>query len=203
MCSLFFFLSLYLQLVAGASPIRAGTTLLPLTLLGAVLGPLVGWLTSRTGPRLFIAVGMTATAAGLLLLTGIEPGWTTWQMLPGLLLAGVGIGVATTPITTAATDAVQDAQAGVAAAAHTTFRTVGLSLGVAVMGAVVAAAWPGDLATGGADAAGFTGGIRVGFAVNAVLALTAAFGAVVGVRRDTGTPGTAAAPAPSLAPPVR
>ena len=60
-------------------------------------------------------------------------------MLPGLLLAGVGIGVASTRITTAATAAVPNRQAGMATAAHTILRTVGLSFGVAVMGAIVTA----------------------------------------------------------------
>jgi fructose-bisphosphate aldolase class 1 len=54
--------------------------------------------------------------------------------MPGLLLAGVGIGLASTPITTAATAAVPNRQAGMATAAHTIFRTVGLSFGVAVRG---------------------------------------------------------------------
>ena len=58
------------------------------------------------------------------LLTHIQPGWTPWQVMPGLLLAGVGIGLASTPITTAATP---NRQAGMATAAHTIFRTVGLS----------------------------------------------------------------------------
>jgi hypothetical protein len=68
------------------------------------------------------------------LLTHIQPGWTPWQVLPGPLLAGVGIELASTPITTAATAAVPNRQAGTATAAHTIFRTVGLSFGVAVMG---------------------------------------------------------------------
>jgi EmrB/QacA subfamily drug resistance transporter len=188
MCSLFFFLSLYLQLVSGASAIRAGVTLLPLTLLGAVVAPLAGWATARTGPRPLIAAGMAATAAGIAVLTQIEPDWTTWQMLPGLLLAGAGIGLASTPITTAATDTVPDQQAGMAAAAHTTFRTVGLSLGVAVMGAIVATQWPGDLAQSDTDSAAFTAGISTGFTVNAALALAAAVFAVAAIRSGTQTP---------------
>lgn len=203
MCSLFFFLSLYLQLVAGASAIRAGLILLPLTLLGAVAAPLAGWLTARTGPRPLIAAGMATTVAGLAVLTRIQPDWTTWQALPGLLLAGAGIGLASTPITTAATDPVPDRQAGIAAATHTTFRTIGLSLGVAVMGAIVAAQWPGDLAEADTDPAGFTAGIRVGFAVNAALALAAAAFAVATIRTRTATSATAtAARDPTEAPPT-
>ena len=195
MCSLFFFLSLYLQLVMGASPIRAGITLLPLTLLGAVVAPLAGWLTVRTGARPLIAAGMATTAGGLALLTRIAPDWTSWQMLPGLLLAGAGIGLASAPITTAATDAVPDRQAGAAAAAHTAFRTIGLSLGVAVMGAIVAAQWPGDLTQTDPDPGTFTAGITAGFAVNAALALAAAALAVAAIhtRREESSPTAATA----------
>jgi hypothetical protein len=61
MCSLFFFLSLYLQLVTGASAVRAGLTLLPLTLLAAVVAPLAGWLTHAPGARPLIAAGIHGT----------------------------------------------------------------------------------------------------------------------------------------------
>jgi MFS family permease len=142
--------------------------------LGAVVATLAGGISARTGLRPLIAAGMAATAAGLALLTHIQPGWTPWQVLPGLLLAGVGIGLASTAITTAATDAVPNGQAGIGAATHTLFRTVGLSLGVAVMGSIVAEQWPGDLAEADVDQTGFTAGISAGFAVNAGLALAAA-----------------------------
>lgn len=187
MCSLFFFLSLYLQLVTGVSPVTAGVSLLPLTVLGALVAPLAGWLVPRTGARVLIAAGMALTAAGLGLLARIDAGWTAWQVLPGLLPAGVGIGLASTPITTAATDHIPDRQAGIAAAAHNAFRMVGLSLGVAVMGAIVAAQWPGDLAGPGADPAAFTAGISAGFGANAALALVAAALAVAAIRTRTRT----------------
>jgi MFS family permease len=150
--------------------------------LGAVVAPLSGWLTPRTGARPLIAAGMALTAAGLAALTRIDPDWTAGQVLPGLLLAGVGIGLASTPITTAATDDIPDHQAGIAAAAHNAFRMVGLSLGVAVMGAIVTANWPGDLAQASTDPTAFTAGISAGFAVNTALALAAAAFAVATIR---------------------
>lgn len=174
MCSLFFFLALYLQVAAGASPVTAGIALLPLTLLGGVLAPLAGWLVPRVGARLLIVSGMTLTAGGLVLLAGIDPAWGPWQLLPGLLLAGTGIGLVSTPITTAAMDEVPEERAGMAGAAHNAFRMVGLSLGVAIMGAIVATQWPGGLAQANGDPSGFTTGISIGFLVNAGLAVAAA-----------------------------
>ncbi|MEV8626440.1 MFS transporter [Streptomyces sp. NPDC051079] len=139
MCSLFFFLSLYLQFAAGFSPVEAGVALLPLSLLVAVVAPVAGWLVSRAGARILIGAGMTLTAAGLFTLAGINPGWGTRQLLPGLVIAGVGIGLATTPITTAAMGAVPQERTGIASGTLNASRMIGLSLGIAIMGAIVAA----------------------------------------------------------------
>ncbi|MGQ9352398.1 MFS transporter [Mycolicibacterium gilvum] len=182
MCSVFFFLSLYLQLVTGFSPTRAGLVLLPMTVLIAVLAPLAGWLVSHVGARVLIGAGMVLAATGLVLLAGVDPGWGMWRLLPGLLIEGLGLGLATTPITTAAMQQVPDERSGIASATLNVSRMVGLSLGVTVMGAVVAAHWPGDLARSAVDATAFTTGIAMGFWVNAVLAVAAAGLAIVAIR---------------------
>ena len=190
MCSLFFFLSLYLQTAAEASPIQAGLALLPLALLAAVIAPAAGWLVSRVSPRWLIGAGMALTAAGLALLAGINVQWGQWQLLPGLLIAGLGIGLATTPITTAAMDRVPARQYGIASATLNSFRMVGLSLGVAIMGAIVAAQWPRDITQPDADPGAFTAGLSNGFLVNAALALAAAGLAIAAVRtRPAAHPG--------------
>jgi len=196
MCSLFFFLSLYLQLGAGSSPIQAGAALLPLTLLAAVVAPLAGWLVSRVSPRWLIGAGMTLTAAGLVALARVEPQWGPWQLLPGLLLTGLGIGLATTPITTAAIDQVPAPRYGIASATLNAFRMVGLSLGIAVMGGIVAAQWPRDFARSGADPGTLTTGLSTGFLINAAAALAAAGLAIAAVRVHTSRPSPAAPPHP-------
>jgi MFS family permease len=183
MCSVFFFLSLYLQLVVGSSPTRAGIALLPMTVLIAVLAPLAGWLVSRVGARVLIAAGMALAAAGLVLLAGVDPRWGPVQLLPGLFVEGLGLGLAAAPITTAAMESVPDEHAGVAGATLNVFRMVGLSTGVALMGAVVAAQWPGDLARSAVDPDAFATGIGVGFVVNAALAGVAAVLALVAIRK--------------------
>ncbi|MGW3935208.1 MFS transporter [Streptomyces sp. NBC_00024] len=185
MCSLFFFLSLYLQFASGFTPVRAGLALLPLTLLIAVVAPVTGWLVSRVGARTFIAGGMALTALGLLVLAGIDAGWRAWQLLPGLLITGVGIGLTTTPITTAAMGDVPPERTGIASGTLNASRMVGLSLGIAIMGAIVAAQWPGDLADSGVDPEAFTDGIALGFQVNAGIALAAAVLAVAAIRTGT------------------
>lgn len=185
MCSVFFFLSLYLQLAGGSSAVRAGVVLLPMTVFIAVVAPLAGWLVPRVGARLLIAGGMALAAAGLVLLAGVDPDSGPWQLLPGLLVTGLGLGLATSPITTAAMDRVPDERSGIAAATLNIFRMVGLSLGVAVMGAIVAAQWPGDVVRSAVSPVAFSSGIATGFGVNAVLAAAGAGLALVAIRTPT------------------
>lgn len=184
-CSLFFFLSLYLQTAAGFSPIQTGVALLPLALLAAIVAPLTGWLVSRAGARWLIGAGMALTALGLVMLAGVKVQWGQWQLLPGLLLAGLGIGLSSTPITTAAMDEVPAPRYGIASATLNAFRMIGLSAGVAIMGAIVAAQWPRDFARPDADPAAFTAGLSNGFLVNAAWALAAAGLAIGTVRTRT------------------
>ena len=201
MCSVFFFLSLYLQLAAGASALRAGLALLPLTLLGAAVAPAAGYLVPRVGARALISAGLALTCAGLLILAGIAPGWAARQLQPGLLITGLGLALATTPITTAALGEIPERHAGAASAALSAFRTLGLSLGIAVMGAIVAAQWPGDLIRTRPTGAAFTRGIADGLRINAAIAAAAAILAVAAIRhtRTPRQPHTApATPAPAL-----
>jgi MFS family permease len=119
-------------------------------------------------------------------------------MLPGLVLTGLGIGLATTSTTTTAMASVPVARAGIAGATLNASRTLGLSFGIAVMGAVVAARWPGDLAATGPDPRVFAAGIAAGFIVNAALALVAAIIAATTIRSPTNSqsPTLAAVAAP-------
>ncbi|MGW3938537.1 MFS transporter [Streptomyces sp. NBC_00024] len=181
MCSVFFFLSLYLQLATGSTPIQAGLALLPLTLLGAAAAPAAGWLVPRLGARTLIATGLVLTAAGLVLLTGLAPDWGAARLQPGLLTAGLGLGLATAPITTATLGHIPDDRTGIASAALNAFRMIGLSLGIAVMGAITAAHWPGDLARTRPGPA-FASGIGHGFWINAVIALAGAALAIAAIR---------------------
>ncbi|WP_209443538.1 MFS transporter [Streptomyces anulatus] len=196
MCSVFFFLSLYLQLAAGDTALQAGLALLPLTLLGAVVAPAAGWLVPRLGARTLIGAGMALTAAGLVLLAGISPGWGAGQLQPGLLVTGLGIGLSTTAITTATLEHIPDRHTGIASATLNAFRMIGLSLGIAVMGAIVAAQWPGDLTRTRPTGTTFTDGIADGLLINAAIAAAAAILAITTLR-TTRTPHDDRAAAPA------
>ncbi len=102
MCSLFFFLALYLQTVLGYSALIAGLQLLPLTIPIVVVAPLAGRLSDRIGARLPVTIGMLVLATALLGLSSLRVDSSVWSLVPWLALAGVGIGLSTTRITTAA-----------------------------------------------------------------------------------------------------
>jgi EmrB/QacA subfamily drug resistance transporter len=140
MFGIFFFVSLYMQDILGYSPVHAGVVFLPMTFLVVVSAPISGKVTDLIGPRWPITVGMALLAVALLLFSrlGVHAGFA--DMLPGMLIGGLGMGVAMGPMTVAALSTVSVQQSGVASGVLTTARQVGGTLGIAVMGAIVAAA---------------------------------------------------------------
>lgn len=173
MCSIFFFVSLYLQIVRGYSAIEAGAAFLPMTLLICLVAPAAGRASDRIGRRLPAALGMVILAGGLLLLSGLGDTSGPGTLLPALMLSGLGIGLTTAPVASAALDLAPANEAGVRAGVLNMSRMLGLAVGIALMGAIVTARWPGGLA-GDADADAFVGGLSLALVVNAAIALLAA-----------------------------
>ena len=169
MCSLFFFLALYVQTVLGGSALSAGVQLLPLTGTIVVSAPLAGRLTDRLGARVPVTAGMTLLATALLGLSTLRTGSALWSMFPWLALAGLAIGLTTTPATTAAMGG-DAGEHGVAAGLLNTFRAAGLALGIAIMGAVLAE-YGGGAAT---SADSFVDGFSAAVTINAGVALLTA-----------------------------
>ncbi len=144
MFGVFFFVSLYMQNILGYSPVEAGAAFLPMTILIILVAPLAGRVSDRVGSRWLMTVGMTLVAGQLLLFSRLGVEATFWTLLPGMLLGGVGMALTMTPAAAAATRAVPVDKAGVGAAVLNAFRQVGGSLGIALMGAIVAGAVDGE-----------------------------------------------------------
>jgi EmrB/QacA subfamily drug resistance transporter len=138
MFGVFFFVSLYMQNVLGYSAVQTGAAFLPMTILVILIAPAAGKASDRFGSRWLIGAGMTLLAIQLFYLSRLGADATYWSLLPGLLIGGVGMSLTMTPSTAAATRAVPVAKAGVGAAVLNACRQVGGSLGIAVLGAIVA-----------------------------------------------------------------
>ena len=206
MCSVLFFMSLYLQLALGNSPMRAGVAFLPMTGSIVVAALLAGALADRVGPRVPAVGGMLTLALGLISLAQLGIGGSSAALLASLALIGVGAGLTTTPVTAAALRGLPPERSGEAAGIVTTFRMIGLAVGISGMGALVALRWPGGLAAAGLPSTGLGDGLADAFTVNAVLALaTAALAYFTLGQARTGSstadklerPGTRAADAPT------
>ncbi|HEX3807937.1 MAG TPA: MFS transporter [Gaiellaceae bacterium] len=167
----FFYVSLYMQNVLKYSPVQAGASFLPMTLLIILIAPRAGALTDRIGSRWLVGFGMTLLAVMLFYYTELGAHESFWKILPGLLIGGIGMGSTMTPVTAAAMSAVAVDKAGVGSAVLNSARQVGGSLGIAVMGAIVASST--DYLSGFHDA------LRVG----ALLCLAGAGVAVLAVRK--------------------
>jgi EmrB/QacA subfamily drug resistance transporter len=137
MFGIFFFNSLFIQRILGFSAVQTGATFLPMTVLIVLVAPAAGRFSDRVGSRWLIAVGMTLLCGSLLLFAQLDQGSDFWDILPGLLVGGVGMALTMTPTTAAAMGSVATDKAGVGSAVLNTMRQVGGSLGIAVMGAVV------------------------------------------------------------------
>jgi len=138
MFGIFFFNSLFIQNILGYSAIQTGATFLPMTCLIILVAPQAGRFSDRIGPRWLMSGGMLLLTASLLLFAQLDVGSSFWAILPGLLTGGFGMAIAMTPTTAAAMGSVPIDKAGVGSAVINSMRQVGGSLGIAIMGAVVA-----------------------------------------------------------------
>jgi EmrB/QacA subfamily drug resistance transporter len=182
MFGVFFYVSLYVQQILGYSPVEAGASFLPATILIAVLAPFVGRVVDRVGSRWLTSSGMVLLALSLVLFARLGTGSSYWEILPGLVVMGVGMALTMTPTTAAAMGSVPRDQAGVGSAVLNSMRQVGGSLGIAITGAIVAHVTSTSLAAGDTQPVAFVHGFQRGLEVAAAIALAGAVVAVVSMR---------------------
>lgn len=126
--------SLWLQSVLGLSPIKAGLVVLPCAACSFAASAAVGRVMHRVQPRVLIGVGMFIIAAGALGQAVLRTG-TSWPaVVPGLVVVGIGSGLAMAPLSSSTMALVPWQQAGMAGGAASAFRQLGYALGIAVLG---------------------------------------------------------------------
>jgi predicted MFS family arabinose efflux permease len=142
---LFFFLTVFLQQVAGYSALKAGLTTLPVTLVTFLLSKRWGALADRIGPRLFMGAGPLISAAGVLLFlrVGMHPSYAG-DLLPGLLVFALGLSLTVAPLTATVLADADESDAGIASAVNNAVARVAGLVGVSVIGVVVASTLVGD-----------------------------------------------------------
>jgi EmrB/QacA subfamily drug resistance transporter len=147
-----FLITLYLQDVRGYRPLIAGLFLLPMALAIAASAPVAGRVTGSRGSRIPLVIAGIGLIAGGLMFTRLSDSSAAWYVLLSGLVLGIGMGWVNAPITNNAVSGMPRSQAGVASGIASTSRQVGSSLGVAIMGSVLAANLHGSMRTGFAAA---------------------------------------------------
>jgi len=143
-----FFLILFLQQVAGYSPLGAGAAMLPVTVIMFALSRRFGALADRFGPRLFMGVGPLLAAAGIALLTRLDArGQYVGAVLPAILVFGLGLSLTVAPLTATVLGGVDERHAGIASAVNNAIARVAGLLAVAAIGATVSAQFHSTLDT--------------------------------------------------------
>lgn len=174
-----FVVTLFLQQVAGYPATAAGLAQLPATVAMLTLSTRFGMLAGRYGARLFMTAGPLIAAGGFLLLLTTDEGASYWtQVLPGMLVFGLGLSVTVAPLTAAVLGAAPPADAGIASAVNNA---------VARVAGLVVVAMAGVIVGGALDVGSF----------HRALVVTAALFVVGGLLSLVGIRGVAARPQPS------
>lgn len=191
----FFISALYLQLVLGYSAMQVGLAFLPANLIMAAFSlGLSAKIVMRFGIRGPLCAGLLMAAVGLALFARAPVnGQFVLDVLPGMLLLGLGAGIAFNPLLLAAMSDVAPSESGLASGVVNTAFMMGGALGLAVLASLAAARTTALLGSGAAQVVALNGGYQLAFVMGAVFAATA--GILGGLFMRSGATGDAAIPA--------
>jgi EmrB/QacA subfamily drug resistance transporter len=184
MFSSFFLTALYLQLVLGYKPLDVGLTFLPANVIMAVFSlGLSAKIVMRFGIKRPIAAGMTLVALGLLLFVRAPvDGNVLVDVIPAMIVFGIGAGLAFNPVLLAAMSDVEQSEAGLASGVVNTAFMMGGALGLAVLASLAASRTNSLRADGESALVALNGGYHLAFALGALFALAAGVVAAVFLR---------------------
>jgi len=171
MSGVFFSMSQLLQLILGYSALQSSLLMIPLMLPMMALGPLIPSIVKKIGARNVIAIGLTMTAAAFLVMATWNKDMTYWHLFGTMIIMMAGISAAMTPGTNILMASVPRNRSGMGSAMNDTTRELGSALGVAVLGAVLSAAYENEIRD---TAAKFVGPIKEGLESSLAVALRVA-----------------------------
>jgi len=138
MFGMFVPLVIFLQSVLGLDALRAGLTLAPMSVVSMVVAPFAGRLADRYGGKYILVTGLSLFTAGMaLVLAAAKVTAGRWDFLPGLVVAGLGLGCTFAPMTTVAMRNIGPRMAGAASGVFNTTRQLGMVIGSAAVGALL------------------------------------------------------------------
>lgn len=165
-----FLLVIFLQQVAGFSATLAGLASLPITIIMFFLSSRFGELSGKYGPRLFMGVGPIIAGIGTLLMATANVPTNYWlELLPGILLFGLGLSITVAPLTSAILGSIKSSQAGVGSAVNNAVSRIAGLLSIAVIGVLIGTTMSLD-------------GFRVGIILCAALLIVGGIISAIGIR---------------------
>lgn len=188
----------FLQLAMGLDPLRTGILVAPTSVAMALLAPLTGWMSEKFAPERLCALGLAVNGVALVLLSYLQPGSSATEVVFGLALMGVGMGIFQTPNNNLLMSSVPRRRLGVGSSVLSIVRSLGYSLGATLATAIVSysllittGATSLHKLTGGAAMAfdslvlvAFLRGYRYAFLVAAAVAFAGALVSLWPARRD-------------------
>ncbi len=187
--SMFFFLSLYMQQVLGYSALKSGFAYLLVAVVIIFAAAASQALVTRFGVKTILTIGMSLLTLGLLWFTQIDvQGGYLVDLVPGFVLAGIGLGFSFVPVSIAALQGVRPHEAGIASGLINTSQQVGGALGIAILSTIATTHTESLIEdAGGAQSAvpgALTEGFQYAFAVGALMAVIGLIATLVFLDRD-------------------
>ena len=181
--SMFLMLTLYMQQVLGYSAMKTGVSYLAVAGTAIIWSAVASQLVTRIGVKPVLVVGMGMLTAGLLSFTQVSVGGSyVSDLLPGLLLTGVGIGFSFVPISIAALAGVKAAEAGLASGLINTSQQIGGALGIAALSTIATSQTQDSLVSGSVLPQAMVDGFSSAFLVGAVVAALGVVAALTLIR---------------------
>ncbi|WP_372027954.1 DHA2 family efflux MFS transporter permease subunit (plasmid) [Rhodococcus sp. NyZ502] len=187
--ALFYFLSIFLATVLGYNPVKVGLAFLPMTVAIAIAARLAGGPLASVRPHRLAAGGSLLVAFGVALLMSIGPAaGYLGTVLPGVVLAGLGLGLAFAPLTAAGVSGTDPADGGIASALFNAGQQLGGAIGLAVLTTVSAARTAQLVADGNVPITAMAAGWSFGFGIAAITAFAGAVVAAITLKPSAARP---------------